>query len=81
MAGMSDGMPVPAELVDPSATVVDLVYHPLETDLLVELRARGVRSVNGVGMLVGQAALAFERWTGIDATYEAMRAAVAGSLR
>jgi len=77
MEGASAGLPVPPELVPASSIVVDLVYHPLETRWLAELRARGVRSVNGVGMLVGQAALAFERWTGLEAPYEAMSAAVA----
>jgi len=55
--------------------VVDTVYHPLETPLLAAARARGVRGTNGLGMLVHQAALAFELWTGVDAPLDVMRAA------
>jgi shikimate dehydrogenase len=54
---------------------VDLVYHPLETPLLAAAREVGARPVGGLGMLVHQAALAFEAWTGVPAPVEAMRAA------
>lgn len=66
----------------PGATAValDLVYHPLETAWLARARANGARAANGVGMLVGQAAAAFERWTGRPAPTEAMLAAVADAL-
>ncbi len=52
--------------------VVDLVYHPARTALLAAAEAAGARCANGVGMLVHQAALAIERWTGEDAPVEAM---------
>ena len=64
-----------------AAIVVDLVYHPLETPWLAALRSRGVDASNGVGMLVGQAALAFHRWTLLDATDEAMSAAALAAIR
>lgn len=57
------------------ATVIDLVYAPLETAVLRAARARGLRAVDGLGMLVHQAALAFERWMGIAPPLDAMRAA------
>ncbi|MBV8952301.1 MAG: shikimate dehydrogenase [Actinobacteria bacterium] len=61
--------------------VVDLVYHPARTPLLLEAEARGVEMVtNGLGMLVHQAALAFRAMTGVEAPLEVMRAAV-GSER
>jgi shikimate dehydrogenase len=56
--------------------VVDTVYHPAQTPLLAVARARGATAENGVGMLVGQAALAFTLLTGLDAPLEAMRGAV-----
>jgi shikimate dehydrogenase len=56
--------------------VVDLVYHPLETPLLRAARERGATAVSGLGMLVHQAALQVERWTGQPAPLGAMRAAV-----
>lgn len=57
------------------ATVIDLVYAPLETTVLRAARARGLRAVDGLGMLVWQAALAFERWLGVAPPIAAMRAA------
>jgi shikimate dehydrogenase len=47
----------------------------METPLLAAIRARGLAGTNGLGMLIHQAALAFERWTGVDAPVEVMRAA------
>jgi len=55
--------------------VVDTVYHPMETPFLAAVRARGFTAINGIGMLVHQAALAFEHWTGVDAPLAEMRAA------
>ena len=67
----------PALPVEPASDqwVVDLVYHPLETPLLRRARAVGAPTVGGLGMLVHQAALAFEQWTGVPAPLDAMRAA------
>ena len=70
----ADETPLPAELIPPGALVYDMVYH--ETRLLREAAARGARTADGLGMLVHQAALAFERWTGRPAPVEVMRAAV-----
>jgi shikimate dehydrogenase len=54
-----DLSPLPAH-----AVVNDIVYFPLETALLHAARARGLRTVSGVGMLMHQAAPGFERWFG-----------------
>ena len=67
--------PVPVERLNPGQLVVDTVYHPMETPFLAAAHARGIHAVNGLGMLVHQAALAFESWTGLDAPVAAMRAA------
>jgi len=69
-----DEMPLPAELLPPSALVFDLVYRP--TPLLQAAAERGARTLDGSGMLVRQAALAFERWTGSRAPLDVMRAAM-----
>ena len=50
--------------VPPGSIVYDLVYAPLETPLLAEARERGHRIIDGLHMLVGQAAIAFERFFG-----------------
>jgi shikimate dehydrogenase len=73
-------LPVPAERIGAGQLVVDLVYHPLVTPLVREARARGAVAVNGIGMLVHQAAIAFRLWTGEDAPIEAMSAAVLAEL-
>jgi shikimate dehydrogenase len=56
--------------------VLDTVYHPVETPLLAAARGRSVPAANGLGMLVHQAALAFEAFTGMPAPLAAMRGAV-----
>lgn len=48
----------------PSAVVCDIVYVPLETELLFRARERGLRGVSGVGMLLHQAVPGFRRWFG-----------------
>ncbi|GAC1317898.1 MAG: shikimate dehydrogenase [Acidimicrobiales bacterium] len=81
MAGTegADRLAVAADLLRPGQVVVDLVYHPLETPLLAAARHAGAVPVDGLGMLVQQAALQFERWTGVDAPVAAMdRAARTG---
>ncbi|PDQ17773.1 shikimate dehydrogenase [Mesorhizobium sanjuanii] len=47
------------------ALVTDLVYVPLETPLLAAARARGLKTVDGLGMLLHQAVPGFERWFGV----------------
>ncbi|WP_127904172.1 shikimate dehydrogenase [Solirhodobacter olei] len=47
------------------ATVCDVVYVPLETDLLRSAKARGHRTVDGLGMLLHQAVVGFSRWFGV----------------
>lgn len=55
---------VPLDALEPSALVTDLVYSPLKTRLLAEAEAMGCRVVDGLGMLLHQAAPGFERWFG-----------------
>ena len=69
MAPDIDQTPWPAGLPFPAQAVVyDLVYNPRETKLIRDARAQGVTAISGVGMLVEQAALAFELWTGCKAS-------------
>jgi shikimate dehydrogenase len=72
---MGDDRDVPFDVsaVGPSHVVVDLIYHPRETNLLAQCRDRGATTTNGVGMLLHQAALQFELWTGIEAPLDAMQ--------
>jgi len=59
-----DDLPLEPDTLHAGQVVADLVYHPLETPLLAAAKARGAVTVGGLGMLVHQAALALERWTG-----------------
>jgi shikimate dehydrogenase len=67
------GSPVPAELLRPTLWVADIVYVPMETQLLRAARATGCRTLDGGGMAVFQAARAFEIFTGRAADSERMR--------
>jgi shikimate dehydrogenase len=81
--GMGDdpAVVVAVDALHPGQVVADLVYHPLETPLLREARARGATTVDGLGMLVHQAALQVERWSGQAAPVPAMRRAAEAALR
>lgn len=68
------GTPVPARLLRPPMWVADVVYVPLETELLTEARRLGCRTLDGGGMAVFQAADAFRLFTGITPDAERMRA-------
>ncbi|HEY0011901.1 MAG TPA: shikimate dehydrogenase [Allosphingosinicella sp.] len=56
--------------VPPGAVVYDAVYDPLETPLLAEARRRGHETIDGLSMLIGQAAIAFELFYGALAPRE-----------
>jgi len=58
------------------AAVVDLVYRPQDTLVLKAARAAGKRTVDGLGMLLHQGAIAFEKWIGLPAPIDEMRAAL-----
>lgn len=55
---------IPLNDLDPAALVTDLVYTPLMTQFLTQAQARGCKVVDGLGMLLHQAAPGFERWFG-----------------
>lgn len=72
-----DQSPWPENLpFPPHAQIYDLVYNPRETKLVREARAQGRAATSGLGMLIEQAALAFEIWTGIHPSREVMQASV-----
>lgn len=75
-----DDLPCRADLLRPEQIVVDLVYHPLRTAWLAAADAVGARTVDGLGMLVHQAALQQLRWVGAMPDVAAMRAAAEGEL-
>lgn len=62
--GMTGQPALDFTVTDPTVTVADLVYSPLETQLLRDAKAAGCATVDGLGMLLHQAVPAFERWFG-----------------
>jgi shikimate dehydrogenase len=79
--GMGDGAtPIDPAILGAGQLVVDLVYHPAVTPLVAGARAQGATAVNGLGMLIHQAAHAFRHWTGQEPPLPAMSAAALGSM-
>ncbi|WP_245435522.1 shikimate dehydrogenase [Microvirga calopogonii] len=66
------GMAVPVDLLRPDLWVSDIVYFPLETELLRQARARGCRTMSGGGMAVFQAVGAFRLFAGREPDAERM---------
>ena len=79
--GMEGNPPLELDLagLPASAAVCDIVYAPLETDLLKSAKARGLKTVDGLGMLLHQARPAFKLWFGVlpEVTPELRRALLA----
>jgi shikimate dehydrogenase len=64
---------VPASLLKPHLTVMDIVYNPLETKLLADARAAGCKTIRGIEMFLNQAVWQFELWTKQKAPADVMR--------
>ena len=77
------GERLPADLlhVGRDQVALDLVYGPEDTPFLAAARSAGATALDGRGMLVGQAAAAFERWFSTPAPIDVMRSAAAAALR
>lgn len=78
MAGQPE-LPLRLDAAPPGALVTDIVYAPLATPLLRQAAALGLRTVDGLGMLLHQAVPGFERWFGLRPEVDDdLRAAVLG---
>jgi shikimate dehydrogenase len=73
-----ESLPLPP--VGRDTLVVDLLYHPAVTPLQVEARAGGAVAFGGIGLLLHQAALSFEMWTGQQPPLEVMSAAALAAM-
>jgi len=74
--GMSpdiDETPVTSDLLRPNLIVYDIVYNPIKTRLQREAEVAGATVISGLDMLVWQGALAFEKWTGLEAPVDLMK--------
>jgi len=69
-------VPLVLDTLAASLTVADVVFNPANTRLLHEASKRGCPTVDGLGMLVNQAAICFQLWTGISPDVSLMREAL-----
>ncbi len=82
MHGHSEGENVvPVAALKNCGVVYDLVYTPLETQLLKDAKARGMQTISGLDMLVAQAGLQFELWTAQKPNLTSMRSAALEAIR
>ena len=72
--------PLDRSLIPKGALIYDVVYNPLQTQLLADAKKVGVRTLSGLAMLVYQGAMAFELWTGREAPVNIMFEAAKGAL-
>ena len=75
-----DSSPVPRSALRDRQIAYDLVYNPLETRFLREAREEGCQTISGIEMLIAQAALQFELWTGRKPPVDLMRDAALEKL-
>ena len=68
---------ISADWLQPNAVVYDIVYTPPVTPLMTAAAERGCQTLGGIGMLIHQGAIAFEKWTGITPCTETMQQALA----
>jgi shikimate dehydrogenase len=69
-------VPLAIESLEADMVVADVIFNPPETRLIRDARSRGCQTLDGLGMLVNQAVIAFKIWTGQDANAEVMRDAL-----
>ncbi len=78
LGARAEELPLPS--IHPELVIVDLLYHPAVTPLLREAREAGATAFGGLGLLLHQAALSFELWTGRAPPLEVMSAAALAEL-
>jgi shikimate dehydrogenase len=76
MGDTSNETPIDTSAISSRHLVVDIIYHPIRTALLQQAKSRGARIMNGLPMLVHQAALQIEIWTGQKPPIDTMFAAL-----
>jgi shikimate dehydrogenase len=72
---------VPEEVLRQGMVVMDIIYRPLKTNLLVAAERRGLTAINGLGMFVYQAAEQFRLWTGLNLSVPAMTKVLVDALK
>ena len=79
--GLNDELsPISTDSINEKSIVYDIVYKPINTDLIKKSKKNGATVVYGYEMLLGQAVLAFKIWHGVEAPYEAMKRSILGGF-
>ena len=74
----NESSPIERNYINPNSIVYDIVYKPIDTDLIRKAKEVNARVVYGYEMLIAQGAQAFKIWTGCDAPIDAMKKALFG---
>ncbi len=74
------GEHLPIPVIGPDTLVVDLLYDPAVTPLTADARERGAAAFGGLGLLLHQAVLSFELWTGLEPPLDVMSAAAVAAI-
>jgi len=77
----SGDSPIPASIIPKGVVVLDIIYNPLETKLLSGAKARGCKTINGVGMLAAQGAESLKIWLGVAPPVNTMKEALVNELK
>ena len=72
--------PISTKTINEESIVYDIVYNPINTELIKQSKKNGAKIIYGYEMLLGQASLAFKIWHGIDAPYETMKKSILGGF-
>jgi shikimate dehydrogenase len=72
--------PISTKTISEKSLVYDIVYKPINTDLIKQSKKNGAAIVYGYEMLLGQAAIAFKIWHGIDAPFDVMKKSILGGF-
>lgn len=72
--------PISTDTINSGCIVYDIIYMPMNTDLIAKSKKAGAEVIYGYEMLLGQAAIAFEIWHSTKAPYDAMKRALLGGF-
>ena len=72
--------PISTKTINEKSIIYDIVYKPINTDLIMQSKKNGATIIYGYEMLLGQAALAFKIWHKVDAPYDAMKKSILGGF-
>jgi len=76
----NEPFPISTKSIDSNSIVYDIVYRPMNTDLIKKSKQNGATIIYGYEMLLGQAVRAFEIWNDVKAPYESMKKALLGGF-